>query len=99
MQITTNGQARDLISPFELDSAQYSKLRKEFDHLDDQDFDSTTFFKYKGQIYALADFLRIDSGDLMSLGWQGIASWYAGAGLVVKVVNSYTSIIVGTYTC
>ena len=98
MQITTNGQARDLISAFELNTAQYNKLRKEFDYLDDQDFDSSMFFNYKGENYCLADFIRTE-GDLLVKGWQGMHSWYASAGLLVKIVDSCQSVIVGTYTC
>ena len=98
MQITTNGQARDLISAFELNTAQYTKLRKEFDYLDDQDFESAMFFEYKNQIYCLADFIRTES-DLLAKGWQGFHTWYAGAGVVVKIVESCQSVIVGTYTC
>ena len=98
VQITTNGQARDLISAFELNAAQYSKLRKEFEWMDDAEFESARFFNYRGQIYSLADFIRTE-GDLLVKGWQGMHSWYASAGLLVKLVDSCQSVIVGTYTC
>jgi hypothetical protein len=98
MQITTNNQARELISAFELPTANYKKLRKEFDYLSDEDFDSSMFFNYKGENYCLADFIRTES-DLLAKGWQGFHTWYAGAGVVVKIVESCQSVIVGTYTC
>jgi hypothetical protein len=98
MQITTNHQARELISAFELPTANYNKLRKQFDYLDDQDFDSSMFFTYKGEIYCLADFIRLD-GDLLAKGWQGIYNWHAFGGLVVKIKDSCQSVVVGTYTC
>lgn len=98
MQITTNHQPRDLISAFELNTAQSTKLRKEFAWMDDSEFESAMFFNYRGQIYALADFIRTE-GDLLAKGWQGMHSWYAGAGVVIKIVESCQSVIVGTYTC
>jgi hypothetical protein len=96
MQITTNHQARELISAFELNTAQYTKLRKEFDYLDDQDFESAMFFTYKGQIYCLADFMRLD-GELLAKGWQGVHNFTYGCGLLVKIVDSFQSVVVASY--
>ena len=98
MQITTNNQARDLISAFELNGAQYSKLRKEFEWMDDAEFESAMFFNYRGQIYALADFIRTE-GDLMAKGWQGIMNQSYFDGLLVKIVDSCQSVVVGRYFC
>ena len=98
MQITTNNQARDLISAFELNGAQYSKLRKEFEWMDDAEFESALFFNYRGQIYALADFIRTE-GDLMAKGWQGIMNQSYFDGLLVKIVDSCQSVVVGRYFC
>lgn len=95
MQITTNGQARDLISAFELNTAQYTKLRKEFDYLDDQDFESAMFFEYKGQIYCLADFIRLDS--YIPGNWQGVMNHTYFSGILVKIVDSCQSVIVASY--
>ena len=95
MQITTNGQARDLISAFELNTAQYTKLRAEFDYLDDQDFESAMFFEYKGQIYCLADFIRLDS--YIPGNWQGVMNDTYFSGILVKIVDSCQSVIVASY--
>ena len=95
VQISTNHQARDLISAFELNTAQYSKLRKEFDYLDDQDFESALFFEYKGQIYCLADFVRLDS--YIPGNWQGIMNETYFSGILVKIVESCQSVIVASY--
>jgi hypothetical protein len=94
--ITTNFVPRDLISAFELNGAQYSKLRKEFDYMNDADFDSAMFFKYRGQVYALEEFLRTE-GDLLAQGWQGICNQTYFSGLVVKIVQSCESVVVGRY--
>lgn len=95
--IITNNVPRDLISAFELSTKQYSKLRKEFDYMDDLDFDSSMFFTYKGQVYCLDQFLRLD--HYMPGNWQGILNDTYFSGIVVKIVESCQSIIVGTYYC
>jgi hypothetical protein len=95
MQITTNHQPRELISAFELPTANYKELRKQFDYLDDRDFDSATFFTYKGQIYCLADFMRLDS--YIPGNWQGVHNFTYGCGLLVKIVDSCQSVVVASY--
>jgi len=97
MQITTNHQARELISAFELSTANYKELRKQFDYLDEQDFESAMFFTYKGEIYCLADFMRLDS--YIPGNWQGIMNDTYFSGILVKIVDSCQSVVVGTYIC
>jgi hypothetical protein len=97
LTIRTNNVPRDLISAFEFDSAQYSKLRAEFDYMDDADFELAMFFKYRGQVYALDEFLRTD-GDLLAQGWQGICNQTYFSGLVVKIIESCQSVVVGRYS-
>jgi hypothetical protein len=94
LTIKTNNVPRDLISAFELSSAQYSKLRAEFDWMDLDEFDSAMFFEYRGQVYALADFMRTE-GDLLAQGWQGILTDTFFSGIVVKIVESCQRIVVG----
>jgi len=96
LTIKTNNVPRDLISAFELNGAQYSKLRKEFDWMDDSDFESAMFFEYRGQVYALAEFMRT-GGDLLVQGWQGILNQTYFSGLVVKIVESCERVVVGSY--
>jgi hypothetical protein len=96
LSIKTNNVPRDLISAFELNSAQRSKLRKEFDYLSDEEFDCSMFFKYRGELYSLEDFLRTE-GDLLAKGWQGILNDTYFSGLVVKIVESCESVVVGRY--
>ena len=94
LTVKTNNKPRDLISAFELDTAKYNKLRKEFDYLTDQDFDSAMFFQYRDQIYSLADFIRTE-GELLARGWQGISTDTYFSGVVVKIVESCERVVVG----
>ena len=96
LTVKTNNVPRDLISTFELSTAKYSELRKEFDYLDDQDFDYAMFFEYRGQVYALADFMRTE-GDILHEGWQGILNETFFSGIVVKIIESCERIVVGRY--
>lgn len=96
LTVKTNNVPRDLISAFELNGAQYSKLRAEFDYLEDADFEYAMFFEYRGQVYALADFLRTE-GDLLAQGWQGICNQTYFSGLVIRIVESCQSVVVGRY--
>jgi len=94
--VKTNNVPRDLISAFELNGAQYNAIRAEFDYMDDADFESAMFFNYRGQVYALDEFLRTE-GDLLAQGWQGICNQTYFSGLVVKIVESCQSVVVGRY--
>ena len=96
LTVKSNFIPRDLISAFELPAAKYSKLRAEFDYMEDADFESAMFFEYRGQVYALADFMRTE-GDILRDGWQGILNETFFSGLVVKIVQSCESVVVGRY--
>ena len=96
LTIKTNNVPRDLLSTFELSSAQYSKLREQFDWMDLDEFDSAMFFEYRGQVLALSDFMRTE-GDLLAQGWQGILNETFFSGIVVKIVESCERIVVGRY--
>jgi hypothetical protein len=95
--VKTNNVPRDLISAFELSGAQYTKLRAEFDYMDDADFESAMFFKYRGQVYALADFMRTE-GTFLAWGWQGIMFETYFSGLVIKIVESCQRVVVGRHS-
>ena len=95
MQITTNGQARELISAFELPTANYKELGKQFDYLSDEEFECAMFFNYKGETYCLADFIRLDS--YIPGNWQGIMNETYFSGILVKIVDSCQSVIVASY--
>ncbi len=94
LTIKTNNVPRDLLSAFEFDTAQYSKLREQFDWMDLDEFDSAMFFEYRGQVFALSEFMRTE-GDLLAQGWQGILTDTFFSGIVVKIVESCERIVVG----
>jgi hypothetical protein len=90
--ITTNNKPRELYYAHELSEREYSKLRKEFSYLDDEDFTSSAFFNYRGQPYSMCEFVHNTESYP---GWDGIASETAWTAVIVKVVESCQSVIVG----
>lgn len=108
--IRTNSVPRPLINGWELTEAE----RAEFDYHDwaaiDEGTDSAEFFRYRGDLYDLANFTRISSdGDLA--GWEGVAadSFFSGTLIRFPLVEpanrwhaaeyDYESVVVGTYYC
>lgn len=98
MKITTNNQIRPILHWWELTE----KEKKEFDYLDtENERDFSSFFRYKGQVYDLGEFMRV--GNIPEFkGWDGYASDSFFSGVLVKYpVDEWGSmeegIIVGWY--
>lgn len=92
MEIRTNNIPRDLIKDYQLSE----KEREEFDYLDwaaiDDGRDSATFFKYKGRLYDLGEFV-ITPESLKP--WDGMAGDSFFSGVLIRLVDD--QIIVGQY--
>lgn len=81
MKTITNNQYRELHNGFWLGD----KVRKEFDHYSDEEFDEEFFFKYKKQWYCLADFVGIDeSHELAKIG-EGVYSLSVFDAIIIKL--------------
>jgi len=93
MQIQTNNVPRHIIYGWELSE----KERQEFDYLDD--IDSSEFFRYKGQLYDLGEFMRIDQNMLLNSpaldNWQGIHTDSFFSAIVVRYIEGEESVVVG----
>ena len=100
MKIVCNNVPRDVIYGDELSA----KERAEFDYIEAEEFDTHEFFRYKGQAYALDDFMRIDANIAphpQRKGWDkfdGYASDSYFSGVLVKYVDS-DRVVVATYFC
>lgn len=94
MKFRTNNQPRLVINDYQLTPEE----RKEFDYLDweaiDKGEDSATFFRYKGQLYYLGEFM---SCDKTFDGWDGYSSDSAFSGVLVRFVDNFDRVIVGQY--
>lgn len=93
MDIVTNNIPRNLIDAYQLSD----KAREEFDYLDwekiDNGEDSATFFRYKGRLYDLGEFVRTPESLKP---WDGMAYDTVFSGVLIRLVDD-DQIIVGQY--
>lgn len=94
MKIVTNNQPRPTIRWWDLTD----KEKQEFDWQETEDERySAVFFRYKGQVYCLDEFLSIHPKGVIP-GWDGIHNESAFSGVLVKHTQGYyDEIIVGRY--
>ena len=92
--IKTNNRTRRLFPACEVPYNEKESFRKEFDWMDDEEFYRSSFFKYRGQYYAMGEFCRTE-GELLAKGWQGYYGESAWSCLLIKIKESYTSVVVG----
>ena len=97
LTIRTNNVPRFTLDAYELTT----KEKCAFDYLPweaiDNGNDSATFFRFKGQLYDLGEFMRCGHSCGME-GWDGYHSDSAFSGVLIKCVGNDTdSVIVGQY--
>lgn len=98
MKIVCNNCPRDVLSGYELTD----KEKSEFEYLDS--IDDGSFFRYKGQVYDLSEFMRITPSiapHCQRPGWEkfdGYSSDSFFSGLLVRYVDDFERVIVGTYS-
>ena len=94
--IRTNNQPRPIISARELTE----KERMEFDYLNLESGEGS-FFRYKGQVYDLGEFVRVESNacehNAPFQAWHGVQSDSYFSGILVRYTDNYESVIVGQY--
>ncbi len=100
--IRTNNVPRDIIDGWELTPAE----REEFDFLDweaiEQGRDSASFFRYRGELYYLGNFLRTDFNGFTDAGpplraWDGYESDSFFSGTLVRYADDGERVVVGRY--
>lgn len=96
LTIVTNNKPRFVIYGFELSA----KEKAEFDYYTDDELMEKTFFRYKGIVYDLGEFMRVEEGgQLAKQGWHGYSGDSYFSGILVKYADEYESVIVGRYYC
>ena len=96
--IKTNNRSRRLFPACEVPYNEKESFRKEFDWMDDEEFHRASFFRYSGQYYTMSEFSRVE-GELLAKGWQGKFDETASSCLLIKIKESYTSVVVGRAYC
>lgn len=101
VNIITNGHERPVIEAHELTQ----KERKEFDYMDwdalDAGEERETFFRYKGELYDIGEFMYIDPSMYPSHwgleGWHGIKNESFFSGMLLKYSEDTEYVIVARY--
>lgn len=92
LTIKTNNVPRDIINLWELTE----KERKDFDWVTDE---GEQFFRYKGTLYALSEFMTTSmpfgAPQLESKGWDGYHSDSFFSAVLVKYTGDLEQVIVG----
>jgi len=101
MNIKTNNRPRQPMSGLTLElfvgDKQAAKIRKQFDHLTDTEFEDESFVTYKGFTYAMSDFMRVNaSPDSPMYAWHGVAADSYFSGVLIKLCDD-GDVILGRY--
>lgn len=74
------------------------KEQREFDWIKRPEESGETFFRYRGQVYCLSEFM-LASGEIAKRGWEGYSSDSYFSGVVVKdcEMDDGPGIIIGRY--
>lgn len=92
MKVVTNRVPRDLVHGCELNE----KERAEFDFLTSEEIDCDLFFRYRGQVYYLGNFMRQEI-EASGITWHGAQGDHYFAGTLVHICDDHEHVIVGRY--
>jgi hypothetical protein len=96
--IVTNNHPRDIIDAWELTP----KEREQFDYLDwssiDDCTDSASFFRYRGELYDIGEFVRVTADMAMPFPrWDGYTSDTYFSGKLIRYVDNFERVIVALF--
>lgn len=94
MEIRTNNKPRNILLACELTE----KELLEFDYLKGERLDFASFFRYKGNVYDLGEFMLCPDSFLYK-NWQGIYSDSVFSGVLIKYCDGFDQVIVAQYFC
>lgn len=98
MKIKTNNQPREVLTWYDLTPEE----QKEFDYLEEGE---GSFFRYKGWVYDLGEFMRIDAKIAPHPQREGWEKWHGYAsdsyfsGALIRYTSDCEQVIVGQYFC
>lgn len=101
MTIRCNNVPRDILNWWDLSDAE----RKEYDYMDEEDQQNMQFFRYKGYLCDLSEYMVIDRNIAphpQREGWEkfeGYASDSFFSGTLIRMVDDRERVIVATYFC
>jgi len=92
MKIITNNQYRHILYFHELEQDEQDELKDSYDTVEE-----SSFFKYRGNVYDLNDFLRVNEqwGKGTLRGWDGCHNETFFSSVLVKYDESNEAVRVG----
>ena len=93
LQIFGNNHRVPLVCGFELSERE----RRDYDYLSDDELESELFFRYKGSVYGLCDFMRIEGFPELARIADGIHNDTYFSGILVKYTDDNDFIKVYTF--
>ena len=93
--IKTNNQQRDLLYLEDFTEKEQQVIRSEYDWMEPDIECNFGFFKYRGNIYHLQDFLR--APDSFKKDWDGYISETYFSGVVIKLADDNDHVVVGRW--
>lgn len=88
--IKTNNIPRDVVTGAQLNDRE----KAEFDYYTNDELDNASFFRYKGNVYDVGEFLYAPE-PLEP--WQGHSPTSYFSGVVIRYTDDMESVIVGVY--
>jgi len=61
------------------------------------DIDSGLFFRYRGNVYDIGEFMRCESKDSPLASWHGYSSDSMFSGVLIRLVDNGESVIVARF--
>lgn len=97
MKIVTNNIPRDIIYGNDLTETE----RADYDWLEGDELSEASFFRFKGHLYCLSDFMRPSVTQTTGINsglqcWDGYSADSFFLATVVRYVDDYEQIVVGT---
>ena len=90
--VKTNNIPRDVVTGAQLDDRE----KAEFDYYTNDELENASFFRYKGGVYDIGEFLYTPE-SLQP--WQGHSPTTYFSGVVIRYTDDMESVIVGVYWC
>jgi hypothetical protein len=92
MRVVTNRVPRHIVYGYELSE----KEKADFDFLKSDELDDSSFFRYRGQVYYLGNFMRFNE-TINGIAWNGCEGDSYFSGTLVKLSDDRETVIVGRY--
>jgi hypothetical protein len=99
LTVVTNNAPRETMCFSDFSVKDQVKLREKFDWMDENEIEETySFFKYKGEILHLSEFMNVNYSCPTELkGWDGYLTDTYFSGLVVRLVSDNEEVVVGRF--